>query len=159
MPDFDLSASPVWPRWRKMLFRFFAIYLSLQLVPWALQWVMVIPGVGYVTHYYDVADEWIVNTSNRYLFHIKEVLVPMGGSGDTSYGWAQFCTYLLLAFVGCIIWTIADRRNSHYEKADYWLRTFVRYNIAGVAFSYGIIKLFALQMYFPNLSQLATPLG
>ncbi|PZR40652.1 MAG: hypothetical protein DI538_03620 [Azospira oryzae] len=159
MPDFDLSTPSVWPPWRKILFRFFLIYLVLQLAPWAWQWMTVIPGLGYVYSYYDAADQWIVNSSNQYLFHIKEVLVPMGGSGDTSYGWAQLCTYFVLALAGCVIWTIADRRNSHYEKADYWLRTFVRYNIAGVCFSYGIIKLFALQMYFPNLSQLATPLG
>src|SRR5262249_42923784 len=36
---------------------------------------------------------------------------------------------------------------------------FTRYYVALVALSYGIIKLFALQMPFPNLSQLATPLG
>jgi hypothetical protein len=35
----------------------------------------------------------------------------------------------------------------------------VRYNVAIIAFSYGIIKLFSLQMPFPNLHQLATPLG
>ena len=35
----------------------------------------------------------------------------------------------------------------------------VRYYIATAALSYGIIKLFVLQMPFPTLSQLATPLG
>ena len=157
MTDLDLSTSPAWPRWRKILFRFFFIYLALQLTPWT--WMDGIPGVSYVTKYHYSLNEWIVTTANRYLFHIKEVLVPMGGSGDTSFGWAQFSTYLLLAFTGCMIWTLADRRYSHYEKADYWLRTFVRYYIASVSFSYGILKLFAMQMYFPNLSQLATPLG
>ena len=41
----------------------------------------------------------------------------------------------------------------------YWLRLIVRYYIASAALSYGIIKLFLLQMPFPTLSQLATPLG
>ena len=41
----------------------------------------------------------------------------------------------------------------------YWLRTLTRYYLATFALSYGIIKLFALQMLFPTLSQLATPLG
>jgi hypothetical protein len=35
----------------------------------------------------------------------------------------------------------------------------VRYYLAIVALSYGIIKLFVLQMPFPTISQLATPLG
>ena len=41
----------------------------------------------------------------------------------------------------------------------YWLRLIVRYYIASAALSYGIIKLFLMQMPFPAMSQLATPLG
>lgn len=82
------------------------------------------------------------------------------GSGDTSYAWAQFYTYLLLAFCGSLIWSAIDRRRKkNYHTLAYGLRTMVRYYVAMVSFSYGIIKLFALQMYPPNLSQLATPLG
>src|SRR5439155_20713898 len=47
----------------------------------------------------------------------------------------------------------------HYERLAFWLRMIVRYYIATFALSYGIIKLFAMQMSFPTLSQLATPLG
>jgi hypothetical protein len=55
---------------------------------------------------------------------------------------------------------LADRkRQDHYKRFDYWLVNIIRYYLALVSFSYGIIKLFALQMPFANLSQLATPLG
>jgi len=95
----------------------------------------------------------------QHVFHIRKVLVYPAGSGDTSWGWAQQWLYVCLAFFGCIIWSLADRKLNSYTRLNYWLCLFVRYYIAIVAFSYGIIKLFALQMSFPNQSQLATPLG
>jgi len=146
-----------WSIWRKISFRFFFIYILLQITPWT--WPEVIPGVGYVTQYYYQLIDWLVYAANDHLFHVREVLVPLNGSGDTSYAWTQLWLYLSLAALGCIIWSLIDRKSTHYIKSDYWLRTFVRYFIAMQALGYGIIKLFALQMVFPNLSQLATPLG
>jgi hypothetical protein len=73
--------------------------------------------------------------------------------------WEQMYTYLLFALSGALVWSIIDRKRRSYSKANYWLRTFVRYFIILNCFSYGINKLFALQMPFPNQSQLATPLG
>src|SRR6201999_602261 len=56
-------------------------------------------------------------------------------------------------------WSILDRKPRSYAKLNYWLVLIVRYNVILIAFTYGIIKLFALQMPEPNLHQLATPLG
>lgn len=153
----ETVAAAEWPWWRKIAFRFFAIFFLIQLAPWT--WFDQIPGIGLLTGYYYQLADWIVHAGNRYLFHVREVLVPVAGSGDTSYGWAQLWTYLFIAAIGCLVWSLADRRRPHYRIADYWMRTMVRYFIAMNAFLYGIIKIFALQMPFPNLSMLATPLG
>ena len=149
--------SNTWPRWKQILFRFLFIYLLLQVAPWT--WLDSIPGVLGVTQYYYTLTDWAVDTANKYVFHVRDVLVPLNGSGDTSYGWAQLWLYLSAAVIGCLIWSVLDRKRDNYERLDYWLRTFVRYYIAMIALSYGIIKLFALQMPFPNQSQLSTPLG
>lgn len=146
-----------WKTWRLIVFRFFFIYLLLQIAPWTF--IDYIPGASYVTQYYYQFIDWLVNAANKNIFHVREVLVPVNGSGDTSYAWTQLWLYLSLALVACIIWSLIDRKSTHYIKTDYWLRTIVRYFIAMQALSYGIIKLFAMQMFFPNLSQLATPLG
>jgi hypothetical protein len=103
--------------------------------------------------------DWVVKTANANIFHVREVLVPLNGSGDTSYGWAQLWLFLWLSFIGCIAWSITDSERTNYRALNYGLCLFMRYYVAMIAFSYGIIKLFALQMPFPNLSQLATPLG
>lgn len=156
MIRYPLEVAP-WPFWKKTGFRFFFIYFLLQLAPWT--WLEAIPGIEGLFSYYYAAADWVVETANRHIFHVKEVLVPMGGSGDTSYGWAQLWAYLSLAGLGCVVWTLADRKSAGYPKMGYWLRTMVRFSIAMIALGYGILKLFALQMVFPNQSQLATPLG
>ena len=160
-PNADLAAPPIatlaWPIWQRVLFRFFAIYFVIKIEPW--NWFRAIPGVSLLFRPYDAASEWLVRTGNAQLFHVRETLVPVNGSGDTSYAYAELCLFLTIAAVGCIVWSVIDWKRTHYERALYWLRLIVRYYIAGAALSYGIIKLFVLQMPFPALSQLATPLG
>ncbi|MFI5133345.1 MAG: hypothetical protein ACHQEB_03360 [Chitinophagales bacterium] len=148
---------PAWPFWQKILFRFFFIFLLLLIAPWT--WLDEIPGVEKVTRYYYQLMDWAVNTANANLFHVRKVLVPLNGSGDTSYGWAQLWLFLSLAFVGCLIWSVVDRKRNSYKQLDYWTCLFTRYSVAFIAFSYGILKLFALQMPFPSQSMMATPLG
>lgn len=157
MANINYPQTGNWPLWRKIIFRFFFIYFMLLIAPWT--WLDSIPGVSSVTQYYYSFDDWLVNLFNKNIFHVKEVLVPLGGSGDTSYGWAQLWTYLLIAAIGCIVWSVIDRKMTSYNNADYWLRSFIRYYIALVAFIYGWDKVFLMQMPFPNQSQLATPLG
>lgn len=154
-----INQSPVtnWNLFQKILFRFFFIFLLFLVAPWT--WLDDVPGVSKVTQYYYKLMDWAVNTANAKLFHVRKVLVPLNGSGDTSYGWAQLWLFLSLALVGCIIWSVIDRKRKSYSRLDYWTCLFTRYYVAFVAFTYGIIKLFALQMPFPSQSMLATPLG
>ena len=144
---------------KKILFRFFFIFLLLNISPWYLLYD--IPGISYLLDILYEREVWIVGVFNEDLLNVKNTLNENGGgSGDTSYAWAQFYTYLILSFLGCIIWTLVDRkRQNNYNTLDFWLRSIIRYYLALVSFSYGIVKLFALQMPFPSLSQLATPLG
>jgi hypothetical protein len=155
-----LPEGPLWPAWRKIGFRFAFIYLLLYTTPWSLvsgslPWF----HLDAITQYYDKAWDWVVRQANAYWFHVAEELVPFNGSGDTSFGWAQLWLTLIVAIVGTAIWSVLDDKRKNYEVVDYWLRLSLRYYIAFYCFVYGIIKLFMLQMIFPNVSQLATPLG
>jgi hypothetical protein len=146
-----------WPFLNRVLFRFFFVYFCLYFNP--LTFFAIIPGFSWLWDLVNYPIDLLVNFMNGRFFRIKDVLVPMGGSGDTSYGWALFYTHFLLAVGGAALWSILDRRRSAYPKLYYFLGLGLRYTVAGIAFSYGILKVFAMQMYFPNLSQLATPLG
>lgn len=156
-PPAESPPVPVWPHWQRILFRFFCVYFVLQIAPWS--WFFAIPGARYVLRYYGQAVDWAVRAGNAQVFHVRDRLVPVNGSGDTSWAWAQLWLYLSLAAIACVVWTIVDRKRTHYERPAFWLRMIVRFYIARAALSYGIIKLFLLQMPFPQTSQLATPLG
>jgi len=153
------SGGPPWRTWQKVLFRFFFIYFLLLMDP--IDWIPTFPGLRTIQHWYAVAVDWLVVTADAHILHIRpRGPVPTNdGSGDTSYDWATLYTFLLAAAAGCLVWSLIDRKRGSYRKLGYVLRTALRYYIAAVALSYGIIKLFALQMPFPLLSQLATPLG
>src|SRR6185369_10967993 len=74
-------AAPVWALWQRVLFRFFFVYLLLQIGPW--DFFRAVPGVPFVLRWYDSATDWAVRASNAHLFHVRDTLIPMNGSGDT----------------------------------------------------------------------------
>jgi hypothetical protein len=148
---------PIWPLWQRVLFRFFFSYFVLQVAPWG--WFRAIPGVPFILQFYRQLVNWAVYYSNAHFFHVRETLVPTNGSGDTSFAWTQLWLYLSLALIVCVLWSALDRARQEYDRLAYWLRLILRYYVATAALSYGIIKLYALQMGFPTTSQLATPLG
>ncbi len=158
MPEESFSTTQNWRLIHKLCFRFFFIYFLLHIAPWT--WLDgIIPGIDYVTGYYRSFIIWLVKNCNQLFFHFANSTVENNGSGDTSFNWEEVFTYLIIAFAGMIVWSIIDRKRTDYMKASYWLNTFLRYFIIMMCMSYGINKLFALQMPFPNNSQLATPLG
>jgi hypothetical protein len=139
-------------------FRFAFIYFILFFNP--LTYFSGVPVLEWLPQLTSIPVDALVFFLNDQLFHIKPVLNQFGGgSGDTSFAWAQQFTFLILSGLGAMIWTASDRKSRSYPKLHYGLCLLVRYSLAGVSFSYGIIKIFAMQMHFPNMSQLATPLG
>lgn len=160
MPDtFPQQYNP-WNLLQKILFRFFFIYFILYTSPW--ESLAIIPGIGYLVGLYNQGLEWLVIKTNEHLFQVfgvKHVRQVFNGSGDTSYAWAANCFMLLVAVIGAGIWSLADRKRPGYRQLNYLLCLFIRYSLALIAFGYGMDKIFAMQMPFPMISQLATPLG
>lgn len=150
------SEISVWAWWKKILFRFFFIYLVLQATPWLFS---VLPIIRSLLKYYNELIDWAVKICNSKLFHVKSVLVPMISDIDSSWAWAQQWLFLCTALTGCILWSLLDRRRKNYIELNYWLTLFTRYYIAIIAFAYGFQKVFALQIPYPNRSMMATPIG
>jgi hypothetical protein len=149
--------SPIWAGWQKLLFRFAFVYLAIYIAPWT--WIEYIPGGEKITGFYYQLMDLCVQKANSVLFHVRATLVPINGSGDTSWAWTQLWLLLCVAAIASVIWTIADRNRKNYNLLAYWFRLVLRYFIIINCFGYGIIKLFGLQMTYPSVSQLATPLG
>lgn len=142
----------------KFAFRFFFIYCCLYMFYTWLRF-QTIPGLKQLHRYLWPVCRYVVTFFNDHLFHIRQTLVEPNTSTDTSFSWAAQFTMLIVAVLAAIVWSAIDRRRSDYRVAGYWLRVSIRYFIAYFALYYGIIKLFALQMPYPSLSQLSTPLG
>lgn len=129
----------------------------ISIAPWT--WIENLPYVSVVTQPWYWLQEQLVQVANKNIFKVYKELVPLNGSGDTSWAWTHLWFFTLFSLLVSLIWTVADKNKSGYPRWNYLLVTIVRYNVAMVAFGYGIIKVFALQMWFPSVSQLATPLG
>ena len=56
------KTSTEWPLWQRVLFRFFFVYLLLQITPWA--WFSDIPGVPFLLQWYQRGVDWAVFASN-----------------------------------------------------------------------------------------------
>lgn len=147
-----------WTFTRKLAFRFLAIYCGMYL-PYTWLRFGTVPVLNQITRFIWPLWKTFVIFFNDHLFHVREILVDPNGSTDTSFSWASQFTMILIAVVGAGVWSAIDRKRPNYIVAEYWLRVSVRYFVAYFALYYGIIKLFALQMPFPSLSQLSTPLG
>jgi hypothetical protein len=142
----------------KLSFRFIFVY-SIQYILYTF--VRFETNLGFTQFHKFLWPAWrnIVTTLNDNLFHIRTTLIEPNGSTDTSFSWATLCAMLSISLVITVVWSIVDSKHPSYFIAEYWLRVAVRYFIAYFAFYYGIIKLFAVQMPAPSLSQLSTPLG
>ena len=78
---------------------------------------------------------------------------------DNHFAIVFYLTLVLLALVGCIIWSVADRKRTSYNRLYYWFRVYIRYVLAIVMFGYGIDKFIPTQMQYPNVISLLTPVG
>lgn len=146
-----------WSAVQKILFRFLFIYLTLYIAP--ITWFAEIPALNKMAERWYSINDCAVNYANTNLFHVRAELMPLNGSGDTSFAWAQLCFYLALSVAGCMLWTVFDFKRVQYNALYYWLCLFTRYNLIFYCFLYGITKLFLQQMAVPGYSQLSTPLG
>lgn len=147
-----------WSFFGRFSFRFAFIYYVLFFNP--LNFLSGIPGLEVLPQLAILPLEALVYFLNDQLYQIRPQLnANGGGSGDTSFGWAMQFTLLIIGILGALFWSVFDRKKINYPSLHYWLCILIRYSLAVTAFSYGILKVFAMQMIFPSISQLATPLG
>jgi hypothetical protein len=133
--------------------RFLFIFFLLTFIPWQL--IGMIPGLNFS---YDGLLQ-LVSWSNTHLFKTYDELILPNGSSDTSWYYSFLKVVALVAVLVALIWTIWKRKSATTGRLTSWFLLMLRYHLIIICFYYGIIKLFALQMPFPSLSMMATPVG
>lgn len=97
----------------------------------------------------------------QHFFHV----IPPGdkvhptGSGDTAINWIAHLILLVSALLTATVWSILDGRRPHYQTLSAWLRFLIRLTLGFGMLTYGLVKLFPLQMPAPSMSSLGEPLG
>jgi hypothetical protein len=153
----SLSIQPRWTSWQKKAYRFFFIFLTLQVLTenflgnlfgntlfmWRLgEKVFVSPCLwlnGRLFHFKYIPQSW--TTFSGALHTIRDIL------------------YLVLACAGAVIWTMLDGKAQHYERQLYWFSKFLLTALSCIVYAYGIMKVFSAQMAKPSPATLRTAVG
>jgi hypothetical protein len=144
-----------WHPVQRFFFRFFLGYFALYLFPFPLN---VLPHVVDWLESYDSFWNWAVSWTGKNLFHL-DITVRPNGSGDTTYNYVQILIMAAIAAVAALVWTILDRRRTHYTRLYGWLRIYIRFSLASAMISYGSVKIIKSQFPSPTLDRLVQPVG
>lgn len=142
-----------WTLGQRIAFRFFFAFFVLYCASFVLELIPFLPGIESQFWYSFVP--WVT----VHVLHLPPITVFPNGSGDTTFSYIHLLCMVVFALVITLIWSLADRKRDHYETLHYWLRVLLRYYLASMMLTYGVIKVFHLQMPYPGLSQLVQPFG
>lgn len=146
-----------WRPWQRIAFRFFFIFLSIQVLTenFIGNWF------GYSLVIWRLGEQIFVAPClwlNKHLFHFH--YIPAS--------WTTFSlglhtirdtAYLALAIIGAAVWTIIDKKRASYNKLLYWFSRCLIIALSCIAFTYGIVKVFPVQMATPSFLSLQKPFG
>jgi uncharacterized membrane protein YphA (DoxX/SURF4 family) len=154
-----LAEAP-WSTPHKIGFRLAFCYLFLYLFPlsgtFAWMWWSKLPAA------YESIWHKIVPWVGAHVLHLSYAITifpEVNGGSDTTYDYVKSFSFVLLAALATIVWSILDRNRPAYVKLDQWLRVYVRLVLASALLSYGMDKVIPLQMPPPSLITLMEPFG
>ncbi|WP_280398582.1 DoxX family protein [Nocardia carnea] len=98
------------------------------------------------------ALDWV----GREVFGTAVQLYPTG-VGDQTIFWVLLFCILVIAVAGTAVWSVLDRRRTHYRPLAGWYLLAIRILLAGQLLSFGFAKAIPTQMPEPSLTTLLTP--
>jgi uncharacterized membrane protein YphA (DoxX/SURF4 family) len=90
----------------------------------------------------------------RHILGIQSEIAMIDNSGDTVGEWVSVFCFASLALIVAAVWSVVDRRRARDVRLREALRVLVRYTLAFVMLSYGVLKLFFGQFPEPSAGQL-----
>lgn len=150
-----------WPLALRVAFRFCFIYFGLFCLTTQIFTGMLSTPWTEVPELYTLLPlRQIIAWTSAHVFHIHRDLVSTGsGSGDKTTDWILIFLLAVIAVVGTAIWSVLDRNRTEYSKLHGYFRLFIRFALAEQLISYGLVKVFPLQMPYPGLTRLLEPFG
>jgi len=139
-----------WSHLQLLGFRFLVIYFLLYSFPGPIAEV---PYLDIVQKPFDALWRAVVPWVGAHVLRIPQpISLQPSGSGDKLFDWVQVFSMLVLAMLAAVAWTLIDRKPRSHEKLAAAFRIFLRFQLAGILFSYGFDKI------FPNQFEAMNPL-
>ncbi|WP_433599202.1 DoxX family protein [Nocardia sp. CA-135953] len=165
----DAEAQPARPEpagWKplpRIAFRFCFLYFGLfclltppilnVLTGWFGRWL------GYGAQFWHIRKlQPALNWVGLHLFGTTAQLYPTG-VGDQTIFWVLLFCILVAAVTGTAVWSVLDRRRTHYRTLAGWYLLVIRLLLAGQTMSFGFAKLIPTQMPQPSLTTLLSKYG
>lgn len=143
-------ADIAWTSWEKLGFRAAVVFTLIAVFPISLDYLTQLIAIKWSTLNYTDVDL----ISNYYPWYVD---APYKDADGHNY-W-QLLLAVAISLIAAIIWGLADKKTSNYNRYWYWLNVVIRYKVAGVMLYFAFVKVFPVQMPFPSLSQLNTLVG
>jgi hypothetical protein len=159
LTEFSNEEPSLRPEWRlatRVAFRFFCLYFLLTGLPFPLD---ALPVIGEKVDA-SCGKFWdaVVTAVGAHVLHTTVSLVPTG-SGDRLYNYIHMAVIIVAAAIGALVWSIVDRRRRAYPRGYLWLNLYVRFWLANVMLSYGLVKVIKVQFSDPSPTRLIEPVG
>lgn len=157
MEETSLTSDVNWSKPKLIFFRFLCAYLILFNLPFPLRFIPYLRAlIDPYENTFDLLNFWVAknilginNNLTRFYTH----------SGDTTLNYIEIVTFLMLALVITLVWTLLGWKARNYQRLDQLLRIYVRYSLAATMLSYGAIKVIKSQFPSPSLERLIEPIG
>jgi hypothetical protein len=157
MSENALQTNMPWNIYKKISFRFFFLLLPLFII---LNNNGAFPFLSGVLQLPSLVLHDLIPWFSKHIIHYNyDFTIYTNGSGDTSYDWILLLFIFFVSVIGCIIWSVLDRKRKSYNAAYYWLVVLVRFYLALTLILYGLIKVIKLQFPDPSLTRLLQPFG
>lgn len=160
----DDDGSSGWHFLTRVAFRFCVVYFGLFCLLYAeimfvftgvVRWWLPDGAIWWQMSTLAPVTEWV----GRHVFGVDAVLHPYSRSGDQTAMWVFMFMLLVFSVAATVLWSVLDRRRTHYRRLYAWFVVFIRICLGGVLLYYGAVKVIPVQMPAPPLTALLRPFG